>query len=109
MARLLKSGKIAVKIGKETMEVLRLAVQQRLHFESLPDHLHYLLEEALERLEGKTCKLRKSEFFAVFQEETMQYVDIPTQLLIRQAVELEQETKLIAIPLSLEEQKSIPI
>lgn len=89
MARQLKGGKVSVKLGKETMVILRLAVQQRLHFEELPDHLHYLLEEALESLEGKSCKLRKSEFFAVFQEETMRYVDVPTQLLIRKCVELE--------------------
>ena len=71
------------------MAILRLAVQQRLHFDELPDYLYYLLEETLEKLERERCKLRKSEFFALFQEDTMQYVDLPTQLLIRQAVQLE--------------------
>lgn len=109
MARQLKSGRIAVKLGKETMEILRLAVQQRMHFEELPDHLHYLLEEALERLEGKSCKLRKSEFFAVFQEETMRYVDVPTQLLIRQAVELEHKVGFPIVLPNLTEEENIPI
>ena len=90
MARTLKSGKIAVKLSEETMSILRLAIQQRLHFDESPDYLHYLLEEALDKLVGDSCKLRKSEFFALFEEATMRYIDLPTQLLIRQAVQLEE-------------------
>ncbi len=89
MARTLKSGKIAVKLSEETMSILRLALQQRLHFDESPDYLHYLLEETLDKLVGDSCKLRKSEFFALFQEASMRYIDLPTQLLIRQAVQLE--------------------
>lgn len=109
MARTLKSGKIALKLGDETMIILRLAVQQRLYFEELPEYLYFLLEEALEKLEGDSCKLQKSEFFAIFQEATMQYIDLPTQLLIREAAQLAplKSVEPLCLPMTVDE--NIPI
>ena len=90
------------------MSILRLAVQQRLHFDESPDYLHYLLEEALDKLEGDSCKLRKSEFFALFQEATMRYIDLPTQMLIRQAVQLEPYKSQAVLYMPIIAQEDIP-
>lgn len=89
MARSLKSGKIAVKLAPDTLGIIRQAVQIRLELDELPDYLQFLLEEAKAKLEGEKCTLRKSEFFALFHNDTMQYIDIPTQMIIREAVQLE--------------------
>jgi len=98
MAKLLKSGKIAIKLSPEAQSILRRAVQIRLEMDELPHYLEYLLQEALERLQGDQCKLRKSEFFALFQEDNMIYIDEPTQLLLRDAAQLEGQTVLASTP-----------
>ena len=89
MARSLKSGKIAVKLSPETIQILRKAVRIRLELDEQPNYLECLLEEACAKLEGEKCTFRKSEFFALFHADTMQYIDIPTQMIIRAAVQLE--------------------
>lgn len=98
MAKLLKSGKIAVKLSPETQAILRRAVQVRLEMDKLPHYLEYLLQEAQEKLQGEHCKFRKSEFFALFQEDNMIYIDEPTQLLLRDAAQLQGQTLIAPTP-----------
>lgn len=98
MAKLLKSGKIAVKLSPETQVILRRAVQIRLEMDELPHYLEYLLLEAQEKLQGDPCKFRKSEFFALFHEATMIYLDEPTQLLLRDAAQLQGQPAIIPTP-----------
>lgn len=92
MARSLKNGKITVKLSPDTQVAILKAIQIRLEMDELPHYLEYLLQEAMEKLQGEACKLRKSEFFALFHPDNMIYIDEPTQLLIREAVQLEDQT-----------------
>lgn len=89
MAKSLKSGKIAVKLSPDTIQILRKAVRIRIELDQQPNYLEFLLEEAYAKLEGEKCSFRKSEYFALFHQDTMRYIDIPTQMIIREAVQLE--------------------
>lgn len=92
MAKLLKSGKIAVKLSFETRSILFRAIQIRIEMDNLPNYLEYLLREAQEKLQNEQCKFRKSEFFALFHARTLIYLDEPTQLLVRDAAQLQEQT-----------------
>ncbi len=98
MARSLKNGKISVKLPRDTQVAVVKAIQIRLELDELPHYLEYLLQEAVEKLQGESCQLRKSEFFALFHPDNMIYIDDPTQLLIREAVQLEEQTIAPLIP-----------
>lgn len=98
MARSLKSGKIAVKLSTDTQLAIIKAIRIRLEMDELPHYLEYLLQEALEKLQGESCKLRKSEFFALFHPDNMIYIDEPTQLIIRDTVQLESQPSPVMIP-----------
>ncbi len=98
MARSLKNGKITVKLSPDTQLAILKAIQIRLEMDDLPHYLDYLLQEAMEKLQGESCKLRKSEFFALFHPDNMIYIDEPTQLLIREAAQLEDQAIISEIP-----------
>ncbi|MCB0632089.1 MAG: hypothetical protein KDD15_20225 [Lewinella sp.] len=90
--KLTKSGKISIKLPPELRQPLILAARQRLYFENdeLDHYSFFLLYETLQRLQSvstKRIQLRFSEFFILITPQTMQYLDEPTQLLIRDAIE----------------------
>lgn len=95
-ATIQQSGKIAFSLKQDERQIILLAVRQAVYFDAgeMPPALYWLLIESLSELEkeNKHISLRKSEFFAVFSEVVMQYVDIPTQLILKQAVSLSQFT-----------------
>ena len=92
MAKLLKNGKVSLKLHPDEVEVLILALKQAIEFDELELYYAFLLEEALEKLEngqdGEAVRLRKSELFALFDAAVMQYLDTPTQILIREAAHI---------------------
>ncbi len=92
MAKLLKNGKVSLKLHPEEAEALILALKQAVEFDELEVYLAFLLEEAQEKLEngldGSPVRLRKSELFALFDAAVMQYLDTPTQILIRGAAHI---------------------
>ncbi len=92
MAKLLKNGKISFRLHQEEAEAAALAIKQAIEFDSLDLFHQCLLEETLEKLEsgceGGPIRLRRSEFFALCNLTVMQYLDAPTQILIRGAVEI---------------------
>lgn len=90
--RLTKSGKLSIKLSPLLREPLILAAQQRLFYENedLEHYSFFLLHEALQRLQNistNRIQLRLSEFFILITPQTMQYLDEPTQILIRDAIE----------------------
>ncbi len=100
MAIRLASGKLKLKIGAEEGHVLKMAIHQAIEFDGpdLPDYLYYLLIELLEKMEKDKWSFRKSEFFALASPIVMNYVDIPTQTVLRQAFEIKEKTKASPLP-----------
>ncbi len=100
MAIRLKSGKLKLKIGPDEGHVLKMAIKQALEFDGqdIPDYLYYLLIEVLDKIENDKWTFRKSEFFALASPTVMNYVDIPTQSLLRQAFEIEENNKHSRLP-----------
>ncbi len=90
--RMLPSGKLSFKVDPPILEVVILATRQRIAFEELPEYLHYLLEEVVEKLEHKTGRisLRKSEFFALFDPAIAAYLDEPTQIVLKQQISFKE-------------------
>lgn len=90
--KLTKSGKLSIKLPPQLREPLILAAQQRLYYENedLEHYSFFLLHEALQRLQDvrrNRIQFRLSEFFILVTPQTMQYLDEPTQILIRDAIE----------------------
>ena len=86
-----KDGSISLKMEQPLWSVLEKAVQKRLLEDGMEMEffLWCLLKEILQKvqlLNGATLKLRRSEFFALFDEATMQWVDEPTQILLREFI-----------------------
>lgn len=101
--KITKSGKISFKLPAALRQPLEMAARQRLYFEGddLDHHAFYLLHEAIISLQenpGQRVRLRTSEFFILFEAATMQYLDEPTQILLRQAVETKAAPKGAANP-----------
>lgn len=90
--KLTKTGKLSIKLPPKLREPLILAAQQRLYYENedLEHFSFFLLHEALQRMESvstNAIQFRLSEFFILLTPQTMQYLDEPTQILIRDAIE----------------------
>ena len=86
-----KDGAVSLKMEQPLWEVLERALQKRILEDGLEMDfpLWCLLKEILQKLQlldGATLKLRRSEFFALFDEGTMQWVDEPTQVLLREFI-----------------------
>lgn len=86
-----KDGSISLKMEQPLWSVLEKAVQKRLLEDGMEMefYLWCLLKEVLQKmqlLDGATLKFRRSEFFALFDEATMQWVDEPTQILLREFI-----------------------
>ncbi|PHN07823.1 hypothetical protein [Flavilitoribacter nigricans] len=90
--KITKTGKISIKLPPILREPLILAAQQRLYYENedLEHYSFFLLHETLQRLQRVSTnriQFRFSEFFILLTPQTMQYLDEPTQILIRDAIE----------------------
>ena len=90
--KITKTGKLSIKLPPPLREPLILAARQRLFYENedLEHYSFFLLHEALQRLQNVSTnriQFRFSEFFILLTPQTMQYLDEPTQILIRDAIE----------------------
>lgn len=91
--KILKDGRYSIALEGELRDLLVLAISRRIHdhHPGLPIYLHCLLHEAFTALasaDGNRVKLRRSEYFAVFDPAVMRYIDEPTQNIIREQVQL---------------------
>ena len=89
--KITKDGAFSLKMERALWAVLERSIQERLLEDGLDmePYLWCLLKEVLQKiqlLDGATLKLRRSEFFALFDEATMQWVDEPTQILLREFI-----------------------
>ena len=90
--KITKTGKLSIKLPPKLREPLILAARQRLFYENedLEHYSFFLLHEAVQRLQSVSVnriQFRFSEFFILLTPQTMQYLDEPTQILIRDAIE----------------------
>ena len=89
--KITKDGAFSLKMERPLWDVLEQSIQKRIledGFDMEP-YLWCLLKEVLQKIQllnGATLKLRRSEFFALFDEATMQWVDEPTQILLREFI-----------------------
>ena len=86
--KITKDGAFSLKMERALWAVLERSIQERLLEDGLDmePYLWCLLKEVLEKvqlLDGATLKLRRSEFFALFDDYTICYVDEPTQILLQ--------------------------
>lgn len=86
-----KDGAFSLKMERPLWEVLGQAVQRRILDDGLDmePYLWCLLKEVLQKiqlLDGAVLKLRRSEFFALFDYYTVCYVDEPTQILLQEFI-----------------------
>ena len=89
--KITKDGAFSLKMERPLWDVVEQAIQKRLLEDGMEMefYLWCLLKEILQKvqlLDGATLKLRRSEFFALFDEATMQWVDEPTQILLREFI-----------------------
>ena len=89
--KITKDGAFSLKMEKPLWDVMERSVQKRILEDGLDmeAYLWCLLKEVLEKvhlLDGTTLKLRRSEFFALFDEDTIQWVDEPTQILLQEFI-----------------------
>ena len=106
MAKLLKNGKVSIKLTPATAKVLKYAIDVNLdddfNSDDLELHLYYLLEDIREKLitclnkGGGKVSLRRCEFFALVSEEVIRYLDEPTQILFREIVNLPPATTILS-------------
>lgn len=85
--RILKNGKISFSLEQDLRNVVAMAIRAALYYDKddFPTYLYYLLEEVVTKLDRpeERLQLRRSEFFAVFDQVVMQYIDEPTQHILR--------------------------
>lgn len=91
--KVLSNGKLSFKLDPATIEIVILATMQRMEFDDLPEYLYYLLKETIEKMiragQGR-ISLRKSEFFALFDPAIANYLDEPTQMILKQAISFKE-------------------
>ena len=89
--KITKDGAFSLKMEWPLWEVLEKALQKRILEDGLgmEFYLWCLLKEILQKIQlndSASLKLRRSEFFALFDESTMRWVDEPTQILLREFI-----------------------
>lgn len=91
--KICKDMSFSIRMECHLWAVLEKSVQKRILEEGLEmePYLWFLLKEILEKIQmldgGGTLKIRRSEFFALFDEGTIQWVDEPTQILLNNLIE----------------------
>ena len=90
-AKVTKDGKLSIKLPEDEWLVLEQALRTRIGLvRNIETALWCLLEETLKILEARsklTLKFRSSEFFTVFCQDTFQYVNYDTAILIESTFE----------------------
>ena len=90
-AKITKDGRVALKLDSAMWEVLESALERRMfrYGFDLEVSSWFLLKEILQKLQlksGEVLRFRKSEFFALFHEHTMENIDEPTQILLKEFI-----------------------
>lgn len=86
-AKITKDGKISLKLDRALWGILERALERRIYRKGFELELFawFLLKELLQKIQlsGEVVRFRKSEFFALFHEDTMENIDEPTQIILK--------------------------
>lgn len=89
-AKITKDGRVSMKLEPELWRILEFALEMRIYRDGLEMEAStwFLLKETIQKIQVSEAvvRFRKSEFFALFHEDTMDSIDGPTQLILKEFI-----------------------